>query len=115
MMPFLRGRREDIHPPGHVTGWEMQGRAALRQGHWKLVWSNPPWGIGRWELYDLSTDPAELNDVAASHPGLVASMREHWDRYVADNGVIFMPELAARMSYSNSNVQRYYDDLLHGL
>jgi hypothetical protein len=34
---------------------------------------------------------------------------------VRSRGVIFMPEPAARMSYSNSNVQRYYDDLLHGL
>lgn len=113
MAAFLDGRRDRIHPPDHVVGWEMQGRAALRSGNWKLVWSNPPWGAGRWELYDLAVDIAEQHDVASSHPDLVASLRAHWDRYVADNGVIFLPELAARMSYSNA--RRYYDDLLHGL
>ncbi|WP_460305576.1 arylsulfatase [Actinocorallia aurea] len=56
--------------------------AATRQGRWKAV------GFGRteeyrrpgpgweWELYDLAADPAELTDLAALHPDVLARLRQ---------------------------------------
>lgn len=51
------------------------GQAAVRLGDWKAVRRN----LNRpqptdWELYDLSTDIGETNDVAASNPDLVAKI-----------------------------------------
>lgn len=49
-------------------------RAALRQGDWKLIWRTTlPSSV---DLYDLSKDPSEKNNVAAAHPDKVAAMKE---------------------------------------
>ena len=54
--------------------WNMGGRGALRDGHWKLVVSG-----NRNELYDLKTDSRETKNLSAQHPERVAEMREVYD------------------------------------
>jgi arylsulfatase A-like enzyme len=39
----------------------------IRQGSWKLIYLD---GYPAWELYNLSEDPGELNDLSASEPGI---------------------------------------------
>jgi arylsulfatase A-like enzyme len=52
-------------------------RAALRQGDWKIIWRNMlPSSI---DLYDLSKDPSEQNNLAAAHPDKVATMQQRLD------------------------------------
>jgi arylsulfatase A-like enzyme len=49
-------------------------RAALRQGNWKLVWKNLlPSSV---ELYDLSKDPSEQNNLAKQYPERVAHLQQ---------------------------------------
>lgn len=49
-------------------------RGALRQGDWKLIWrSMLPSSV---DLYDLSKDPSEQNNLAAAHPDKVAAMQQ---------------------------------------
>jgi len=65
--------------------WEFpsyQGQQAVRMGDWKGVRKNIFKGNMIVELYDLKTDPAESNDVAALNPEIVAQIeaimkREH--------------------------------------
>ncbi len=45
---------------------------AVRMGDWKAVRHNPD---GEMELYNLKTDIAENNNVAATNPGIVAQMK----------------------------------------
>jgi arylsulfatase A-like enzyme len=58
--------------------WEFHeggGRQAVRYGNWKAVRLNVdknPDGVP--ELYDLSKDPAEINNIAARHPDIVSKM-----------------------------------------
>ncbi len=49
---------------------------ACRRGKWKITRDNV---AQPWELYDLSTDPGESKDLAASQPKLVAEL-DQWVR-----------------------------------
>ena len=50
-----------------------------------------PFGIGDWQLYDLSTDPAELVDLSQQRPKLRVELIEIWNRYAEETGVILPP------------------------
>ena len=51
--------------------WEHEGNRAVRSGRWKLV-SRYPDG---WELYDMTADRVEHNDLARRHPDSSESSR----------------------------------------
>ena len=55
--------------------WLHQGNRAFRRGDWKLVAEKGD----PWELYDLSSDRTETNDVAAQRPDLVADLARTWE------------------------------------
>ena len=57
--------------------WEHEGNRAVRDGKWKLVAKeNRP-----WELYDMSQDRSELQDLAASMPEQVERLAAAWDAW----------------------------------
>jgi arylsulfatase len=63
--------------------WEHEGNRAVRSGRWKLVSSYPR----EWELYDMTADRVELNDLAARRPDLVRTLGAAWDAWAARAGV----------------------------
>ncbi|MBB4080137.1 arylsulfatase A-like enzyme [Lewinella aquimaris] len=79
MVPTLLGDGEQKqHDQLYWEFHERKGRQAVRSGDWKAVRYNVnEVGLdGDVELYDLSVDPGEENDVAAQHPEVVAEMKE---------------------------------------
>ena len=84
----LAGEEAEAHPPEHVYGLELFNRRLIRQGDWKLLWNNQPWGKDGWELYNVAEDPGELNDLAHSRPGKLGEMVALWEQYVEDNDVL---------------------------
>lgn len=54
--------------------WEFRSQTAVRIGDWKGIRTKPN---ADWELYDLSSDLSESNNVASSHPRIVQRMRHH--------------------------------------
>jgi arylsulfatase A-like enzyme len=91
LVAYLAGDTEAVHDADTGTGWELFGRRAIRQGDWKALHLPAPYGPGTWQLYDLSSDPGEIDDLAASRPDILAELLELWDRYVKHNGVIPEP------------------------
>jgi arylsulfatase len=87
-VPVLAGQAESPRTDQDVLAWEVFGNRAVRQGNWKLRWEFKPLGKGDWELFDLSTDPAELKDLAADHPDKLKEMVALWDDYVRRNHVV---------------------------
>lgn len=84
MRPAIEGQKV----AERTTGWELFDRRAVRQGDWKLVFNEKPYGKGDWALYNLADDPAESRDLAEREPDRVKTLLTAWDRYVEDNGVI---------------------------
>ncbi|HAC92720.1 MAG TPA: arylsulfatase, partial [Planctomycetaceae bacterium] len=71
LAPILVGQKIHSRPPLHFL---FSSDRALRDGDWKLVsFQSDP-----WELYNLATDRAEMHDVAAQHPDIVARMAAKW-------------------------------------
>lgn len=55
--------------------WLHEGNRAVRQGDWKLVAAKDQ----PWELYDLSIDRAETENLAESHPDKVKALEQLWE------------------------------------
>lgn len=95
MVPVLEGNATEIHSPAEPIGTELFYRRALRKGDWKAVYlptSNATYprdgvGEGKWQLFNLATDPAESMDLAQREPGKLAELTNDWDRYAAAKGV----------------------------
>jgi arylsulfatase A-like enzyme len=97
LLPALLG--QDNGRPLHeaVVHHSGQGMFAIRQGQWKLElcpgsggWASPTDAAARKEglptvqLYDMTADVGEKNNVASANPDTVARLTELLERYVRD-------------------------------
>ncbi|MBA2937695.1 arylsulfatase [Paenibacillus sp. CGMCC 1.16610] len=85
--PYERPLREAI------VHHSIQGAFSIRQGNWKLElcpgsggWSYPkpgeePEGSPQYQLYDLSTDIGETNNLVDAYPEIVQAMKLVLERY----------------------------------
>ncbi len=80
LLPLLRG--EQLSRPSPIF-FEHEGNRAVRDGPWKLVARH-----GRpWELFDLSQDRSETNDLALENPSRVAEMTVAYRAWAERAGV----------------------------
>jgi arylsulfatase len=87
LLPFLNSN----HVEPRTLYWEHEGNRAVRDGDWKLVGlRNEP-----WELYDISRDRTELNDLAEEHPQKFAELQSKWDAWAKRVGVLTPDEFEA--------------------
>jgi arylsulfatase A-like enzyme len=63
------GRNQEQH---EFLYWEFNNQTAVRMGNWKAIEFKKKDG---WELYDLSTDISESNNVASDHPDVLTKMK----------------------------------------
>jgi arylsulfatase len=84
---------QDIADPHQGLWWYHNGNRAIQSGDWKLVSS----GDNPWELYDISHDRAEQNNLAAKMPDKVKSLTEAWQKHTDDI------EKVVRASHKNAN------------
>lgn len=88
MVGFLTKATPRIHADDYVMGWELWPNKALRKGDWKLVRLGPPHKTADWQLFDLSKDPAEANDLVAAEPAKLREMISAYAQYATRVGVI---------------------------
>ena len=77
-----------IHPKEEIFGWELFKRKAVQKDGWKILWIEPAFGKGTWELFNLKEDPTERNDLASVYPEKLAELIEAWEQYQQENNVI---------------------------
>jgi arylsulfatase A-like enzyme len=73
-IPLLNGEKQINHD---ILFWQHSQGAAVLQNKWKLVRvKNKP-----WELYNLSVDPVEMNNLAKKHPERVDELSLLWEEW----------------------------------
>lgn len=70
--------------------WEHENGRAVRVGNWKMTSLRN----GGWQLFDLSTDYSETNNVAAEHPDKVREMKTLWNNWAKSVGLKVEEEMA---------------------
>jgi arylsulfatase/uncharacterized sulfatase len=92
MLPLMRGQAASIRPADEPLGYELAGSAALFKGDFKLVRNIAPLGDGQWRLYDLKSDPGEVNDLGRAQPDRFRTMLSDYADYARANGVLPIPD-----------------------
>lgn len=70
--------------------WEHENGRAVRVGNWKMTSLRN----GGWQLFDLSTDYSETNNVAAEYPDKVREMKTLWNNWAKSVGLKVKEEMA---------------------
>ena len=79
-LPELTGKKQKKHEYLYWEFHEQGGKMAVRMGDWKAVKLNvDKTPGGTVELYDLSADIGETNDLSASNPELVEKLEKLMD------------------------------------
>ncbi|MDA7640702.1 sulfatase-like hydrolase/transferase [Opitutaceae bacterium] len=80
LVPYLTGRNSGR--PHETLFWRQGGKAGLRHGDWKLVRMGGRKTVGNanWELYDLSNDLSEENNLANKNPARLNELVAIWEK-----------------------------------
>jgi arylsulfatase len=87
-----------------VQFFELRGSRAITSGEWRAVAVHLPgtdFEKDRWELFDLSRDPAEAQDLSGQEPSKLAEMKALWWREARKYSTPPISEAAARFLRRN--------------
>jgi len=86
LLPAFHG---DLIHREEALYFEHEGNRAIIDGNWKLVSQGnkeEPYA-GDWELYDLSVDRGEQNNLITTHPKIVEELMLKWNKWANENQV----------------------------
>jgi arylsulfatase len=78
-------------PESRTLYWQHMTHSAVRDGNWKLVTFNDR-DESRWELYDLTNDRSETDNVIADHPEIAGKLKAKWLAWAKAADVLPFPE-----------------------
>lgn len=81
MLSAMLGKPSPLRAP---IFWEHEGNRAVRSDHWKLVATKG----GPWELYDMSQDRTETQDLGARYPDRVRELAALYEAWAERIGVV---------------------------
>lgn len=76
MRELLLGNQETQHD---ALYWRQGGRAALRDGDWKIVAPGRDVHNRKWELYNIPADIGETNNLADENPERLTQLQRQFD------------------------------------
>jgi arylsulfatase A-like enzyme len=86
LLPVLQGSMQTVHE-NEGMGWELFEMKSYITGSWKILRLPVPFGVGDWQLFDISKDPGEMNDLSAQFPEQKEKMINAWKEYAKKNEV----------------------------
>jgi len=89
--------------------FELGGQRAYLDGNWRLATRHErgtPFEHDVWELYDLSQDPNELQNLAASRPEKVKELVAKWDAAAEKYGVLPLDDRNVVIKLSQDRLRR---------
>lgn len=89
MVPYFRNLR--AKSVARTFFWQHETCSAVRRGNWKLVTAFDR-DQNSWELYDLSEDRSESENVAMEKVQLVNELRELWLKWATEVHALPFPE-----------------------
>ena len=90
---LLAGQSGPVHAEDYVTILSHRGRSFIRQGRWKLVADQRPFDEKDFELFDLESDPGELNDLSEKFQDKKVEMIALWQVERKAIGIILPSDL----------------------
>ncbi|GHB54252.1 arylsulfatase [Persicitalea jodogahamensis] len=94
LVPVLEGKQREGH---RVLFWNHLGHRAARKGDWKIVsrYEAKTETELPWELYDMSKDRTETNNLAKKYPQVVAELETEFANWFERTGSISHKNLVA--------------------
>jgi arylsulfatase A-like enzyme len=105
--PVLEGNLRDLHGDKPMSQ-ELFGNSAVFMKDWKALRHNPPAGNGQWELYNISFDPGERNNLAKEHPEILKNLIASYDEYSESNDIV-PPDPSHFPTYVFGTLPKFYD------
>jgi iduronate 2-sulfatase len=79
LLPIAQGKRTNHQEAMYWSSGGDSGKWAVRKGRWKLVAVKDTLG-----LFDLDSDPGELNDLAGEHPDVVVRLEKSYSQWLSE-------------------------------
>lgn len=105
LLPVLTGKTDSVYAADDVRAIEVSGNSALYKGDYKITRSMPPVGDGKWRLFNLATDPGEIEDLSDDRPEVLNDLLSEFDAYAARTGLLPMPEGYSSIAQIAANTQ----------
>ncbi len=88
MRPLLEGKVQQLYGENETVSQEIFDSSAVWMGDWKALKINPPVSTGQWQLFNITRDPGENNDISDTYPDVLQKMRSAYDKFASDVGII---------------------------
>ncbi|MCG8311195.1 MAG: arylsulfatase [Cytophagales bacterium] len=89
LLQVLTGKETLVYKEDELVCGDLGGNGLwVRQGGFKAMMNTPPYGDGKWQLYNLHNDPGETNDLSDEMPEKLKKLQNAWDNYAKDVGVV---------------------------
>jgi arylsulfatase/uncharacterized sulfatase len=92
LLPILSSEAASVYTSQDVVAYEIGGNAALIKGDYKIIYNRGEAGDSQWHLYNIQQDPGETLQLEKSEPEIYADLLREYERYVAENGVLAVPD-----------------------
>ena len=99
LLPIFSGSTKEIH--NEPIFWEHEGNKAVRLGDYKLVQDWEKGSPNNWEIYNLSTDRTEQNNLISQMPDKANKMIDMYNDWAKKMKVLPWTEVETILKNKN--------------